>query len=857
MSEATTVHVIIQETKIAGFFDMFAMGAPLRDAIAKSRIADGLSGKELDKSVETAFRHRMERYKDAILKKVASTRPWLRSDHVMRRDGGGGRHCLHADLLQDFATIMYSTHDVHIDQDRLAKLRSQAPKLAANAKEVEADDVQMSDAASLQEMRTSVRHAKAGVSKGFISVIDVLEKMGGGRQLVSSIRKKSHINVVDKGFANEKGPRSRKTPCALLEHMIKIVNEYPASNDLRKAQIVRNLRDLMPPTGSVPDGVLMNTHTEPDPNHSDTESSPVPSDPPGKPQFSNTEAPEEDASHDLVIAMTLIPDDGVAEAHMCEDNVRFSVAQLFNGLPEHMRAKTGAHAWKNTSASLRNHLGLSVLEGDIKTHVNKLNDVMVIVVKGHGQKIHLDMSLPHGATWTRKYVLRHHKRVASLINGQVTQQQVMDAIRRVPDFVKDIGGYASVIDFIAVITQKSDHYAARVYQKLECTPQIGSDSTEIDSVQEVHRVNPWPNLHRYEFPAQGPCDHPVAPFRILMRMLPYIRSRNAADIHAKICDVFCRVKAGDQAMHAVIDVNQASMGTADRQDVLREVPDAAPILESERSHEAGTSPIQSRGVVKRVPTQVNASSTIRPIEELVTESGFTVRLRRRVDAGAGVLGKIEGLDSIVMPICIAGRPGCYVGVKGRVVTESGDAYWWIKVGVDWSDVEARPEQHADKYPFWITLWAGKVTSTDFMPDRLEDKLKSAFRKQVDTLVVEEHKREEFLIPEITALETIGATTRELERTLSTRVVGVHALAGSFSALGLDKAENNPFAKSDWVSGAPHLEVAREQTKQSEHAARQAEHGADRAWAECMKCMAANGFTFEQIQALRFRSAQKL
>ena len=71
--------------------------------------------------------------------------------------------------------------------------------------------------------------------------------------------------------------------------------------------------------------------------------------------------------------------------------------------------------------------------------------VMAMVTKGYGQKIVTDMHLPNGLIWSREYVLHHFRRAVTPINGKLTHQQVMDSIRRVPDFIPSIGGYASVV----------------------------------------------------------------------------------------------------------------------------------------------------------------------------------------------------------------------------------------------------------------------------------------------------------------------------------------------------------------------------------------------------------------------------
>ena len=248
----------------------------------------------------------------------------------------------------------------------------------------------------------------------------------------------------------------------------------------------------------------------------------------------------------------------------------FRFRNIFHGLPGAMRSRSCAHAWANTRADVKKHLGAKVEEGDIKTHVANLDSVMAAVVKGHGQKVVVEIRIPNGPIWTRDYVLRHHKRPAVPVNGRLTCQQVMDAIRRVPDFVPEIGGYASVVDFIALITQKTDQFASKFWADLvPFLKEKWQENEDDDRIEAVRPVDYLYSVNDDTFPAQGAHRHPVARFETLVHIVPYIRSRNAADLHAQITRCFCRNFGGDQTLHAEIDAAQTSLRSEDRRDVLR------------------------------------------------------------------------------------------------------------------------------------------------------------------------------------------------------------------------------------------------------------------------------------------------
>jgi hypothetical protein len=183
------------------------------------------------------------------------------------------------------------------------------------------------------------------------------------------------------------------------------------------------------------------------------------------------------------------------------------------------------------------------------------------------------------------------------------------------------------------------------------------------------------------------------------------------------------------------------------------------------------------------------------------------------------------------------------------------------VGLDNDDVEKRPAEHASLYPHYIDQWAGVITGVACLPHTLEDKLKASFRNSTGVLVLDGHKREEFLIPEQVAHETVNDVTRDLERTLSTRVLGTHAVARALADGGSEYSKGHAVPQAveqafdAALTGNAHvvsseqrvvtqtqIALACEQTKQAEHAA-------NRERSAAVKDLASKGFSFEQIQAL--------
>jgi DNA-binding NarL/FixJ family response regulator len=135
-------------------------------------------------------------------------------------------------------------------------------------------------------------------------------------------------------------------------------------------------------------------------------------------------------------------------------------------------------------------------------------------------------------------------------------------------------------------------------------------------------------------------------------------------------------------------------------------------------------------------------------------------------------------------------------------------------------------------------------------------------------VLDGHKREEFLIPEQGAHETVNDVTRDLERTLSTRVLGTHEVARALADGGSEYLKGHAVPQAveqafdAALTGNAHvvsseqrvvtqtqIALACEQTKQAEHDAKKSEHAANRERSAAVKDLANNGFSFEQIQAL--------
>jgi hypothetical protein len=266
----------------------------------------------------------------------------------------------------------------------------------------------------------------------------------------------------------------------------------------------------------------------------------------------------------------------------------FSLKQLFDSLPETMRYRTGSAAWPNTRASVKQAINsnIKVAQGDLVLPLEHLNMAMIRAVKGHGRKIMVTLLRAgqggvNASKDTREFVLRHHKQCFDTKDGALTYQQIVDSIRRVPEFIAGIGGHGSVVDTIALITQKPEYKAAEIWRALVAEAKIEGAEAKLDNIHNVYSVDSWSNLPTYMFPAQGAHSHPVAQFETLIQIASRLRSSKAHEFNAHICQTFCRVAAGDQNMHADLDANHANMLAKDRRDMLKGVPGAAPVDVSE------------------------------------------------------------------------------------------------------------------------------------------------------------------------------------------------------------------------------------------------------------------------------------
>ena len=136
-------------------------------------------------------------------------------------------------------------------------------------------------------------------------------------------------------------------------------------------------------------------------------------------------------------------------------------------------------------------------------------------------------------------------------------------------------------------------------------------------------------------------DTPIAPLKTLLRVVQALPGDNALTFQIHCMEQLCRVFAGDPNLKPELDANMRNMRPEDRRDMLRGVPGAAPV-EDDSGAAASTSAPDTTQVLRR---RVHAPTcTAHPaVEELVTESGVTLRLRRRRDLNDGVLEPIPGL----------------------------------------------------------------------------------------------------------------------------------------------------------------------------------------------------------------------
>ena len=523
----------------------------------------------------------------------------------------------------------------------------------------------------------------------------------------------------------------------------------------------------------------------------------------------------------------------------------FSTKALYDATPASMRIRNGDSGWANSRTLAKHALQdeYKVVSGDITPQVCHLDKVVDAMVKGGSQCL---------SVRTRKLTptLAPPPSHPTPAQGAVARaqrmncRQVFDAIRRVQN--GPYKGHGSVLDVIKLVTGSDNNYAAQIWRRilLHMNPEADDFEDKATGINLFSKLNSWGNLPKYKFTGQGQQFTPVAPFNELVKIIPYIRSRSADAFKAEIANDFVRKFAGDQTLHAEIDANNATFTREEREDLVRGIPNAS-----------------SEGVsIQTGPSNTQPRITASPLEDLVTENGTILRVRRRTDAGEGVLWSIDGLESIVIPAFMARRPGCYAGVKGRLITEDGTPYWHVKVGLDNDDIEGRPAEHSSLYPHYKDVWAGAITGVDCLPHILEDKLKVAFRNAPCTFVLEGHKREEFLIPEEVAMSTIQSVTLGVERALSSRVFGTHAASRALAQSGDDEHTVPDAVKWAFDKGCAgayifpdteRLSIEKERTLQAEHGAKQAEHNARTVSAKCslVSDLAAKGFSFEQIQSL--------
>ena len=413
---------------------------------------------------------------------------------------------------------------------------------------------------------------------------------------------------------------------------------------------------------------------------------------------------------------------------------------------------------------------------------------------------------------------------------QVTYQHVMTSVRRVTEQeandagMPEAAGYGKVHDVIILCTGQNRDEARKTWSTLKKESEG--------------------KLLAFIFPGSNGHKTPIASLKTLLEIVMIAPGKIAKTFRTHCAETLCRVFAGDPNLKPELDANLLAMSPTERRDMLRDVPGAASVCDDDTTN------------ITHFTTRV---CTVPPVENLVTENGAVLRVRRRANAADGVLGPVPDLESIVIPAVLAGRPGCYVGVKGHIVTEDGRKFWHIKVGLDNDDVEKRPAEHASLYPHYRDLWAGAITSIACMPHTLEDKLKAAFRNRPCVLVLEGHKREEFLIPEEYARKTIDSVTNDLERALSTRVHGTHAFEHALtdgSELDLvvplevkhafDKATSGctPHTNSHLPSSDTNVALSREVTRRAEI---EAQHKRLEVREQTKRDMITRGYTVDDIE----------
>ena len=494
----------------------------------------------------------------------------------------------------------------------------------------------------------------------------------------------------------------------------------------------------------------------------------------------------------------------------------FSVKALFDATPPERRTRSGNSGWANARTLAKQVLGCEykVISGDITPPISHLDKVVNVLVKGGSQALIVK---------TRKLTptpVPSHPTPADGASANVGTQgmncrQVFDSIRRVRS--GDLKGFGSVIDLIKLVTGQSADNASKTLRRLVGT--LNSDLPVFRTDSPEHKF--WGDLPKSsDFGCSGQQLTPVAPFKELVKLIPYIRSRSADSFKAEIANDFVRKVAGDQTLHAEIDANNATFTHEEREDLVQGIPNAS---------------AESVFIHKQVERFANRSE----------------------------LGPVTILTPPWIPCEILKAPGGYLGVLGEE-THNGVRGARLKSGEAqviekrWS---AKPGGHLATAKHGMLLWAAATKSRLCTGHDIQERVKSFMQsdwcKRQGVKVIAQTSNEEYWCPLDSVKAVYQRCTEMVEEGLGDDVTGCHNIWNSRTNESTKCIDPDDTSTSAVERDATKLELSRQETRREqirlereEVKAREAsKQEKERTRREVMCAMIQKGYSIADIQLL--------
>jgi hypothetical protein len=235
------------------------------------------------------------------------------------------------------------------------------------------------------------------------------------------------------------------------------------------------------------------------------------------------------------------------------------------------------------------------------------------------------------------------------VQAQLTYQQILDRIARVPTGMPN-AGYASVIDFIAIVTGNTRKHSATLWHRLLRRENVSEMTTRCGHLDAD--LSAWRDLPHHSFRTKP---SPAAPFKELAKIVQYVQTSRAAPIRAEIAETFCRKMAGDQNLHVEIDAAHASLDAATRRDLVREIPAAAPIRDE--------GPVPLGEMADDAPDDAH--------EDDVADDAAVARTRTPYDVGGMLASPRQIVDALDLSALT--HPRCRRRTRVRITQQRGVA----------------------------------------------------------------------------------------------------------------------------------------------------------------------------------------